>query len=100
VKDLIIDSLESAIRHLHSHGLVHNDITPANIMLDANSSWVLIDFDSCRRIGESLDGVKRTYGWHDPAVTTTTEQNDWDALAELKVWLLGTSINDFIFKEG
>jgi len=100
VKQSIIDGIEGAIRHLHSLNLIYNDITPMNIMLDTNLTWILIDFVSCRKIGESLEGVKRTYGWYDPAITTTTEQNDWDTLAELKVWLLGILVHDFIFIEG
>ena len=51
-----LEDILKGIRHLHSLGLVHNDINPANIMLDNNGTAVLIDFDSCRRVGESLGG--------------------------------------------
>ena len=49
-----LQDLLAAIKHLHSLGLVHNDINPANIMLDQEGTLILIDFDSCRNIGESL----------------------------------------------
>ncbi|KAH7303326.1 hypothetical protein B0I35DRAFT_365130 [Stachybotrys elegans] len=93
--------LKSAVTHLHSLNIVHNDITPANIMLGENG-MVLMDFDSCRWAGEDLRsesglGTKRTYGWHDPAVTVSLPKNDLDALAEMETWLFGESADDFLF---
>ncbi len=81
--------LRSAVSHLHKLGYVHNDITPANIMLDKNEKPVLIDFEGLRRAGESLQKVKRTIGWHDETVMLAQESNDWDALDEIEVWLFG-----------
>jgi len=43
----ILAGIESGIRHLHSLGLVHNDINPRNIMMDHDKA-VIIDFGSCR----------------------------------------------------
>ncbi|EGR49374.1 uncharacterized protein TRIREDRAFT_106487 [Trichoderma reesei QM6a] len=85
-----LESLRSAVIHLHSLGLVHNDITPANIMLDEADSPVLIDFGGLCRVGESLRTVKRTYGWYDEAVTEATKQADLDALAEIEALLFAT----------
>ena len=95
-----LDGVLGGIHHLHSLGLVHNDITPANIMLEEDGTWVIIDFDSCRHVGEVLrgTGVKRTYGWHDPDVTVSSEKNDLDALDELRVWLFGLSADEFLFR--
>ncbi|GAA5992416.1 hypothetical protein JCM5350_000973 [Sporobolomyces pararoseus] len=36
--------LLSGIEHLHSHGITHNDIKPANILLSADDRPVIIDF--------------------------------------------------------
>ncbi len=95
-----LNGVLGGIRHLHSLDLVHNDITPANIMLEDNGTWVIIDFDSCRHVGEVLHdtATKRTYGWHDPEVTVSSEKNDLDAFAELQTWLFGTSADDFLFR--
>ena len=51
-----MDDIERGVRHLHSLGLVHNDINPANIMFDDEGRPVIIDFGSCRPIGQSLEG--------------------------------------------
>ncbi|KAL5363912.1 kinase-like protein [Aspergillus floccosus] len=94
-----LQGLLAAIKHLHSLGIVHNDINPANIMLDEESKLILIDFDSCRYLGESLRSTetKRTWHWHDPSVDISTEKNDLDAFKDLQTWLTGSTVEDFIF---
>jgi serine/threonine protein kinase len=93
-----LKSLQQALEHLHCLGFVHNDITPANIMLDRNNSPVIIDFGGLCRIGESLAFVKRTRGWHDESVIHALKENDINALVELETWLFG-SVDDLIFTE-
>lgn len=90
----------AGIKHLHSLGLVHKDINPANVMLDEDGTLVLIDFDSCRYVGESLHetGTKRTYHWHDPSVDVSLEKNDFDAFKDLHVWLAGSPDEYFLFE--
>lgn len=92
-----LPGIEDGIRHLHSLGLIHNDINPSNIMLNNNNEAIITDFDSSRAPGESLERVKRTYGWYDPDVHVAQESNDLDALAELRVWLTSSSPADFRF---
>lgn len=55
-----LDSIKDSIKHLHSLNLIHNDLNPSNIIID-RSTWIIIDFRSCRYKGESLDSVGRTY---------------------------------------
>lgn len=95
-----LDGVMAGMKHLHSLGIVHNDINPANIMLDAGGTLVLIDFGSSRHIGESLGGTgaKRTYHWHDPGVEVALEKNDLDAFRELQVWLTGEVGDGFLFE--
>ena len=95
-----LDGILRGIRHLHSLGIVHNDITPANIMFAEDDSPVLIDFDSCREVGESLrdTGTKRTHEWHNPDDKTALKENDLDAFTELKTWLVGSVTDEFLFK--
>jgi serine/threonine protein kinase len=69
----VLERLESAIGHLHSLELIHNDINPSNLMLDGNEP-VIIDFGSCRRKGASLEGVGRTYEWYDEEVQISLPQ--------------------------
>ena len=84
-----LQSLRSAARHLHDLGLVHNDMSPANVMLDEDEQPVLIDFGSTCRLGSALAQIKRTVGWHDESVSCALETNDLDAVDEMETWLFG-----------
>jgi serine/threonine protein kinase len=85
----IIEGMKRGIDHLHALGLVHNDLSPSNIMLDERDTAIIIDFGSCRRIGKNLQGVGRTYEWYNDDVRTANPSNDSDAFAEMSAWMLG-----------
>jgi serine/threonine protein kinase len=80
----ILKGIESGIQHLHSLGIIHNDINPANIMFKANDDTpVIIDFDSCGREGDKL--VKAgTMGWSDDSFDFSTTRNDYYGLKKLE----------------
>jgi serine/threonine protein kinase len=90
-----VERIKRGIRHLHSLGIVHNDVNPANIMF-YDDEPVIIDFDSSRPTGYDLSLVKRTYGWHDERVMEALPSNDLNALEEIKSWLLG-DVHQFQF---
>ncbi|KAK3933539.1 hypothetical protein QBC46DRAFT_433293 [Diplogelasinospora grovesii] len=85
-----LDKLSEGIKYIHSLGIIHNDITPSNIMVDYDGT-----------LGELLDangiGTKRTYGWHNLDITVATEKNDLDAFTELQTWLFGFSADSYLF---
>lgn len=53
--------IETGICHTHDLGLLHNDINPSNIMIDRDEP-VIIDFDSCKRAGDTLGSKAGTDG--------------------------------------
>jgi serine/threonine protein kinase len=91
----VLMDIEGGLHHLHSLGLVHNDLNPSNIMV-ADDRAVIIDFGSCRKIGESLENVGRTYEWYDEKIQQSLPENDLAALEEIRIWL-GLSSRDFQF---
>ncbi|OQE13352.1 hypothetical protein PENFLA_c049G09928 [Penicillium flavigenum] len=91
----VLMDVESGLHHLHALGLVHNDLNPSNIMV-ADDRAVIIDFGSCRKIGESLEDVGRTYEWYDEKIQQSLPENDLTALEEIRIWL-GLSSRDFQF---
>jgi len=94
-----LPGVEKGIRHLHALGIIHNDLNPANIMITEDDIPIIIDFDTSRAPGTAFDKAKRTYGWYDPGVRVSQKSNDLNALAELRVWLAGSSPEEFQFKE-
>ncbi|KAJ5209637.1 hypothetical protein N7449_004016 [Penicillium cf. viridicatum] len=89
-KRSFIAALESSLRHLHTHGLAHNDLTPHNILVSKNGNPVLIDFAGCQPIGTYLKHVRGTQGWIDGEIkdhNTSKKEHDVSALAKISAWL-------------
>jgi serine/threonine protein kinase len=79
-------AIESAIKHLHSLGLAHNDINPMNVMVDNEDTTFLIDFGSCQPFGADLI-TTGTPGWMEDELSMTSKiSNDEFALAKLRSW--------------
>jgi serine/threonine protein kinase len=77
----------SAIHHLHSLGLAHNDLTPMNIMVANDSETLfLVDFGSCQPFGSTLI-TAGTPGWIDEDFTNSAKKHDEIALDKLRSWL-------------
>ncbi|UKZ74549.1 hypothetical protein TrVFT333_002219 [Trichoderma virens FT-333] len=96
-----LSEVEAGIKHLHSLGHVHNDLNPSNIMITTDDTAVIIDFDSCVRVGESIEAakIKRTYGWYDRQSQVAIESIDFAALKEIRTWLTGSCPNEFQYKD-
>ena len=62
---LIAKDLLSALSCLERLGLVHGDLSPANVVVDVNGQVRLLDFESCSRVGEPLS-AEATYGFSSP----------------------------------
>ncbi|KAF2241352.1 hypothetical protein BU26DRAFT_440672 [Trematosphaeria pertusa] len=85
-KDLCIKKIKSAVEHIHSLGLAHNDLNPSNIMLNQGEP-IIIDFGSCQPFGKALVSAG-TPGWVDvDCCTTSALRNDEVALDRIRTWL-------------
>jgi len=82
-------NIGSAIRHMHNAQVYHHDLNIKNIMLDAQQTVWLIDFDRCdkrdgeqwkqanlQRLRRSLDKQKTKYPKYH------FEEHDWQALVQ------------------
>jgi serine/threonine protein kinase len=82
-------ALRSAVAHLHALGLAHNDINPANVMVDGADAPVLIDFGSCRPFGARLESSTGTPGWmEDEDFATSEASHDEFALGLMQRWVM------------
>jgi serine/threonine protein kinase len=82
---LFLKGVESAVQHIHSLGLAHNDINPDNIMIK-DGTPVLIDFGSCQPFGANLQSLG-TDGWYEEDFFTSEAKHDEYSLKMLKEWL-------------
>ncbi|KAG6072847.1 hypothetical protein E4U15_006739 [Claviceps sp. LM218 group G6] len=88
-KDLFLEGIERGIRHLHSLGVIHNDIKPQNIMLDELDRPVIIDFDSWGRQEQELEMKKGTPEWsiNGSKYEYALCENDMFALSKLREFI-------------
>jgi hypothetical protein len=84
-KTRIMSGIRAAVAHLHSMGLAHNDINPANIMLGEKEPK-LIDFGSCQPIGKRLMSCG-TPGWCKAQFFTSQIEHDEYGLELSEEWL-------------
>ncbi|KAG6058018.1 hypothetical protein E4U32_004826 [Claviceps aff. humidiphila group G2b] len=86
-KDLCLEGIERGIRHLHSLGIVHNDINPRNIMFDEMDRPVIVDFDSWQGNGKELGIKKGTTDWWIEGTEFARFENDFYALSKLREFM-------------
>ncbi|PSR75071.1 hypothetical protein BD289DRAFT_464087 [Coniella lustricola] len=78
-----VQEIKKGVAHLHRLGLIHNNLNPSNIMMDA-AKPVIIDFDSCKQVGKKLGLKAGTIGWEKPGITTAEPENDDYSIARLE----------------
>lgn len=83
----VIEDVRRGICHLHQVGCCHNDISLENIMFREDDSVVIVDFDSCQRIGDKLGSKKGTPGFWDESATISKQENDFFGLDKVKAYL-------------
>jgi hypothetical protein len=93
----IVRQLASALEALHSHGVLHLDLKPANIMVGPDGRVRLIDFGIADLIGNTREVSLGTPGYAAPEVRdgrTPTRATDVYGLALIARELLGDLTRD------
>ncbi|CAF9942571.1 MAG: hypothetical protein ALECFALPRED_009821 [Alectoria fallacina] len=83
-----LQEIKKGIQHLHSIGIIHNDINPSSVMLCTDDTAVIIDFNSCRKKGEE-GWMEGTYRWTDASYNNNCAEfeNDKCGLRKIREWL-------------
>jgi serine/threonine protein kinase len=98
----VLAPLAAALAAAHARGLVHADLTPANVLFTADGRPLLADFGVAAAIGTRRDAVEGTVDYLDPVVlegAPASPASDvfalgaigFAALAGQPVWGLGTA---------
>lgn len=85
--DACMTGIRQGVEHLHSLGICHNDINPANIMFSGDDTPVIIDFDSSRYKGALLEPKRGTPGWCQMDVKISCPENDYYSLKKIEEYL-------------
>ncbi len=56
----LLPPLAAALDFAHAHGVIHRDVKPANILLDAHGAPYLGDFGIVRLLSDSISATQRT----------------------------------------
>lgn len=86
----ILLDISRAIDNLHSRGISHNDLKPANILVD-NGEYYLADLDLSCRIGETSAGCG-TAGYMSPEVAAKVA-----VTAASDIWAMANIINEIMY---
>ncbi|PBK87172.1 hypothetical protein ARMGADRAFT_1123086 [Armillaria gallica] len=87
-----------SIWRIHGLGLVHNDINPSNILLDADNATPIIDFDPCGKKGASIDFNGGTFPWNNNARIAEFENDDF-GLDKVREWMKDTLVEEISLED-
>jgi serine/threonine-protein kinase 11 len=93
----IFSRVLKAVEHLHAHGIIHQDIKPANILVSNDGSIYLSDFGVGHSF-QSTDMVVGSPGYQAPEALRDLDwlRSDFDPSKE-DVWSLGVTLYQCLF---
>jgi serine/threonine protein kinase len=79
----------SALREVHSRGIIHRDIKPGNLMARADGSIVLADFGIAKRLGEDKARTRQGELYGTPYYVSPEQIEGSPATMQSDIYALG-----------
>ena len=92
---LIISQIGSALDHAHSQNIIHRDVKPSNLILDANGNCFLADFGTAKLRDESMD-VSSSGLIGTPAYMAPEQAEQQNITSKTDIYALGVSLFEML----
>ena len=86
----------SALREIHSRGIVHRDIKPGNLMARADGSIVLADFGIAKRLGDDLGHTRHGELYGTPYYVSPEQIEGSPATMQSDIYSLGIIFHEML----
>jgi class 3 adenylate cyclase/tRNA A-37 threonylcarbamoyl transferase component Bud32 len=86
----------SALREIHSRGIVHRDIKPGNLMARADGSIVLADFGIAKRLGDDLGHTRHGELYGTPYYISPEQIEGRPATMQSDIYSLGIIFHEML----
>jgi len=94
----IIYQILCALKHIHSAGVIHRDLKPGNILINADCSAKICDFGLARGVGDEdmlLTEYVVTRWYRAPEVVVSAQRYD----ESVDIWAVGCILAEMLLKE-
>ena len=89
----------SALREIHSRGILHRDVKPANLMVRSDGSIALADFGIAKRLGEGFDRTRHGELYGTPYYISPEQIEGVRATAQSDIYSLGIIFYEMLTRE-
>ena len=89
----------SALREIHSRGIIHRDIKPGNLMARADGSIVLADFGIAKRLGEDKGRTRQGELYGTPYYVSPEQIEGGPATMQSDIYALGIIFYEMLTRQ-